>query len=242
MLHSFSPFLLAALGVTPPAAGTLTITCPPLAKLVCGESLDPEDLGVPTASGECDPSQPATFTFVDDVVENDCPAERIGHVIRRTWTATDSCGNTASCQQTIDLVREVWNFDVKAPSCPNPFNLGGGNGVVSMTIVGTAEHDVTEIDPSSIRIWTEHCAAGPASPLRYHYEDKATPFVPGPNCACTTQGADGILDLNVHFKKSDVQSALDLGSNAPGSYVRIYVTAALEDGCELIGLDCVRIQ
>ena len=249
MLHSFAPFFLATLGSSTaqpePAAstvGTLVIQCPALGKLTCGESIDPNDTGFPTASGECDPSQPATFTFSDSVLPHDCGAERFDSFIIRTWTATDSCGNTASCEQTIDLIREIWNFDIKAPSCPNPFNLGGANGVVSMTIVGTAQHDVTDIDPSTIEIWTEHCDEGPVTPLRYNYEDKATPFMPGRYCACTTQGSDGILDLNFHFRKTDVQNGLDLGAYPPFTYVKIYVSARLSNGCGILGQDCVRVQ
>lgn len=248
MLQAFAPLFLAALSSRsaqpePAAAtlGTLSITCPPLGKITCGESSDPENTGYPTSSGECDPSIPATFTYSDSIVPNDCPAERFDCFIIRTWTATDSCGNTASCEQTIDVLREIWNFDIKAPSCPNPFALGA-NGVISMTIVGTAQHDVADIDPSTMEIWTAHCDQGPVTPLRYNYEDKATPFIAGPNCDCTTHGSDGILDLNFHFRRSDVQSGLDLGSYASGTYVKIFVSARLDNGCGILGMDCVRVQ
>ena len=247
MFQSFAPLMFAALCSSavpepPPAAqGALTITCPPVAKVFCGDSTDPEFTGVPTTSGECDPSQPADLTFTDSVMPHDCNAERFDSIIIRTWTATDSCGNSVSCDQRIDVVRQIWDFDIKAPSCPNPFPLGAG-GLISMTIVGTADHDVTEIDPSSIEIWTEHCEEGPVTPIRFNYEDKATPFPGGTACDCHTLGADGHLDLNFHFRRSDVRNGLDLGSYPRGTFVKIFVSARLEDGCGILGMDCVRVQ
>jgi hypothetical protein len=248
MLQPFAPFLLAVLSSSPaqpqPAAanlGQLTITCPDLFKFTCGDDSDPGAAGTPTVTGECDPNIPATLTYVDSVVTEPCPANRFEAVITRTWTATDSCGNTASCEQTLDQIKQVWNLDIKSPSCPNPFLLGG-NGVISMTIVGTAQNDVTNIDPATIQIWTTNCAAGPVAPIRYNYEDKATPWPGGLPCGCHTLGADGILDLNFHLKRSDVQAGLGLGSYPPFTYVRIFFSAQTLDGCGVIGSDCVRVQ
>jgi len=141
----------------------------------------------------------------------------------------------------LDVLQEIWNFDIQAPSCPNPFN-SGSHELISMTLVGTAQHDVADIDPATIKIWSEHCAAGPVTPLRYNYDDKTTPVLPGPGCDFTSQAPDGILDLNVQFRKTDVQSGLGLGSCAPGTFVRVFVSAKLMNGCGIFGLDCVRVQ
>jgi len=244
LLHS--GFLLAIvsstlLGAERANLGSLTISCPATSKIGCNESLDPSVTGTPTTSGECDPAIPATLTYTDSVVVPPCEAQRFDANITRHWTATDSCGNTATCDQVIHVMKEIWKFDIKAQSCPNPFNLGA-HGAISMTIVGSAEHDVATIDPSSIQIWTEHCEGGPVAPIRYHYEDKATPWPGGEACGCHTLGADGFLDLDFHFRRADVESGLHLDTYPHFSYVRIFVTARTQDGCGILGTDCVRVQ
>lgn len=50
------------------------------------------------ASDNCDPAPVVTYS--DSQVAGACPQER---VITRTWTATDACGNTATCTQIITV-------------------------------------------------------------------------------------------------------------------------------------------
>jgi hypothetical protein len=68
------------------------LTCPPDIAFEC-EMGDP---GVATATDNCDPNPDVDYT--DDVVSESCP-----YIVERTWTATDSCGNTDSCVQTITV-------------------------------------------------------------------------------------------------------------------------------------------
>jgi hypothetical protein len=53
----------------------------------------------PQVRDACDPNP--TVTYTDDELPASCPAVR---VFRCTWTATDACGNSASCSQTITFV------------------------------------------------------------------------------------------------------------------------------------------
>jgi hypothetical protein len=53
----------------------------------------------PTVSDECDPNP--TVSFEDVTTPGDCPQ---AYSVTRTWTATDFCGNSASCSQTISVV------------------------------------------------------------------------------------------------------------------------------------------
>jgi hypothetical protein len=93
--------------------------------------------------------------------------------------------------------------DIKPTSCPNPLNTKS-NGVTPVAILGTADFDVTQIDPATVTL------AGVGPPLRWDWEDVATPFEPytgNTDCLdCNTVGLDGYLDLTLKF---DTQELLD---------------------------------
>ncbi len=74
------------------------ITCPSDVTIECDEPDDPSNTGEATATDNCDPDP--SITFDDVVTPGDCPQEK---TIARTWTATDACGNTGSCTQTITV-------------------------------------------------------------------------------------------------------------------------------------------
>jgi len=75
-----------------------TITCPPMKTVTCQQGTNPSVTGFPTVADNCDPA-PAV-TYHDDVDAGCCP---IVSVITRTWTVTDACGNSKSCNQTIKV-------------------------------------------------------------------------------------------------------------------------------------------
>ena len=59
-------------------------------------------MGQPTATDDCTPTTEIVLTFEDDNSGlTEC--DGIAGTIIRTWTATDLCGNTATCQQTINV-------------------------------------------------------------------------------------------------------------------------------------------
>jgi len=220
------------------AFAKLGIQCPGDYKVVCGDDISPTTAGTDVAFGGCGGALTVTHTDVDRPV---CGADRFQRDIQRVWTVTDPCGNTATCTQRIHVVRQVWSLDIKPTSCPNPINIGGGGGQVSVGILGTATQDVSRIDPTSVRIWREGCAAGPLAPNMVTFEDVGTPFS-GSGCGCHTLGADGFMDLRLRFDKQDMIDVLNL-SNVPNmTYTRLVVTARLNDGCEILATDCVRVQ
>lgn len=246
MFHAHHLPLLLLAGLFLPAApqpggGTppLTITCPDGYKIFCGQPFDPSVAGMATATGGCDPTP--TITFVDIVGPPICPADRFQYDIQRVWTATDSCGNSVSCNQKIHVLRQVWSLDIKPTSCPNPVNTGS-NGVVPMALLGGPGQDVTQIDPSSVQVWREFCADGPVAPRQTNFEDAGTPYSSSARCGCHTLGGDGFLDMTLKFRTGDLVQGLGL-ANAPNfSYVRLVVTARLFDGCEILATDCIRVQ
>jgi hypothetical protein len=89
---------ITVVDTTPPA-----ISCPANITIECDESTAPANTGTATATDNCDPSPAVTYADAQN-----------GRIITRTWTATDDCGNSAQCQQTITLE------DTTAPviSCP----------------------------------------------------------------------------------------------------------------------------
>ncbi len=71
-------------------------------------------VGRATATDNCDPAP--VVTWADSITPGACPQEL---VITRTWTATDHCGNSVSCVQTITVV------DTTPPTitCPAPVSV-----------------------------------------------------------------------------------------------------------------------
>ncbi len=90
---------------TPPV-----ITCADDAlHLECGDSTHPDATGHSTATDIC--STPVvTYHDGEDTDHSDCVETFI-----RTWTATDACGNTSTCEQTITLTdtqQPYWTSDL----------------------------------------------------------------------------------------------------------------------------------
>lgn len=75
-----------------------SILCPNSIQVQCDESTDPEFTGTPKAGDGCGSVE---LSYDDQLFEGKCPSE---YSIFRIWTATDSCGNTAQCSQSITVV------------------------------------------------------------------------------------------------------------------------------------------
>ncbi len=129
------------------------------------------------------------------------------------------------------------SVDIKPGSCPNPVNTNS-KGVVSVAIVGTEDFDVTTIDPTSVLL------AG-VYPLRWSYEDVATPYelFLGEDCYdCHELEGDGYTDIVFHFNKGEFVAAL--GEVSDGDCLVVTLTGNLfEDfgGSPIVGEDVVLI-
>ncbi|MCC7246036.1 MAG: T9SS type A sorting domain-containing protein, partial [Saprospiraceae bacterium] len=99
---------------------TVDVTSPTFTSCPAGSNLGCNPTGVPapgaaTATDGC--SSPAITSALDPIVVNGCQRSQT-----RVYTATDNCGNTASCTQVF-----TWTVDVTSPtftSCPAGSNLG----------------------------------------------------------------------------------------------------------------------
>lgn len=126
--------------------------------------------------------------------------------------------------------------DVKPMSCPNPLSVNK-KGLLPVAILGTEIFDVTQIDPASVRLEG-------VAPLRWAYEDVATPVEPylgkEDPYGCSEEGPDGYLDLTLKF---DNQELVDmLGGVQDGEVLVLQLTGSLMDnGRDIIGEDVVVI-
>jgi hypothetical protein len=84
------------------------ITCPSDRRFNCDQ---PIDFGQATASDSCDAQ--VAITFSDQTIPGGSPSE---YQVRRTWIATDDCGNSSTCLQTVTVM------DLTPPTITCPGN------------------------------------------------------------------------------------------------------------------------
>ena len=148
------------------------------------------------------------------------------------------------------------NLDIKPGSCPNALNvkpyqtqaLAADNtfaklisdvdrrpkAVISVAILGTADFDVSQIDPSTLLL-----EGVPI--LRWSLEDVGTPVGPdAEECECNDLDGDGYMDLTLKFDKEAIVNAL--GEVYDGDIIALTITGQLYDGTEIEGTDCVLIR
>ncbi|MCW3979206.1 MAG: hypothetical protein NWF12_05610 [Candidatus Bathyarchaeota archaeon] len=110
-------------------------------------------------------------------------------------------------EKVIEIPKIIIHVDIKPGSWPNPINKGS-RGKFAVAICGTDELDVTTIDPASVRIHAEGVEEG-VPPLRWAYEDAATPYTGDPGGGHELTG-DGYTDLVLHFDTQEVVDTLEL--------------------------------
>lgn len=123
-------------------------------------------------------------------------------------------------------------IDIKPQSCPNPFNTKN-KGVLPVAILGTENFDVTTVDPATVLLEG-------VAPLRDSFEDVSRPVDPEADpCECTTEGADGYMDMTLKFDHQEILMALEPVSDRE---VRVLtLTGMTYDGMTIEGKDCVVI-
>lgn len=107
----------------------------------------------------------------------------------------------------------------------NPLNLKS-KGVLPVAVCGADDFDVETIDPASILLTRDGLGVG-VSPLRWSYEDVATPYIGTPGGGHDL-GADGYLDLSLKFNTQEVISTLGLDAFGDGDVVTLILTGNLK--------------
>lgn len=127
-------------------------------------------------------------------------------------------------------VVRVVPIDIKPTSCPNPVNVKS-KGVLPVAVLGMEGFDVRDIDVGKVYLNDLH-------PIRFDYEDVATPFE-GELCDCHTEGPDGYMDLTLKF---DMQMlAEDLKFYEDGAEVELFLGIGTVNGIATQGSDCIRV-
>ena len=144
------------------------------------------------------------------------------------------------------IVQGTPGLDIRPGSCPNPLNRNS-NGILPVALVGTAGFDVAEVDLATVRLARVDGEGGEAAPNEgppgpsSTTADVATPFG-GDTCDCHDLGGDGIDDLSLKFRTSDLVDALDLNNSPFGDLVELVVTGELLDGTPFTSeIDCIRL-
>ena len=163
------------------------ITCPADMTLACTESTLPLLTGSATATDNCELTPVVFFSDVT-IGSGVCPQE---YTISRTWTATDACGNSSSCVQTLTIEDNVAPVITTCPSnifieCDEstlPGNTGMAAGtdncdaapLVSFSDV-TAASGICPQEYLITRMWTIEDACGNSSTcLQIIVVDDTTP-------------------------------------------------------------------
>ena len=164
---------------------------------------------------------------------------RSGEINRVVVTHTDDCCSQSylnSAQVTLNgtvIPQEVpASLDIKPGSCPNPLNPTS-NGVLPMALIGTMGFDIDDVDPTTLLL------EGTVMPVRMSYEDVSRPVDDG-ECACTTEGPDGLMDLTLKFRTQAVAAVL--GPVTPGDVKILTLTGHLVDGTPFVARDCMVIR
>ena len=167
---------------------------------------------------------------LDDTERYDLPAPIITNALKYEGASPSDMHYSVSEIQAFGTAVDV---DIKPTSCPNPLNVKS-KGVLPVAILGTADFDITTIDPATILLEG-------VAPLRWDWEDVATPFNGDKDDCydCTREGPDGVLDLTLKFDRQEIVAAL--GDVEDGDCMVLFLEGEQLDGTPIVGQDVVVI-
>ena len=139
-------------------------------------------------------------------------------------------------------------IDIKPRSCPNPINRTSP-GIVPIAILGTADFDVTSVDPTTVELVLDPETTDEeeiARPVRWSLQDVAAPYMPVDDAdlgayACATAGPDGFIDMLFMFETEDVAALMKSLPFKKGDVVTVTLRGYLFDTTAIVGADVMVI-
>ena len=122
-------------------------------------------------------------------------------------------------------------LDIKPGSDTNPYNVKA-KGKLPAVVAGSADVPANAIDPDSLNILG-------VAPVKITLEDIVTWSEDDLGKPISTDGADGIADLVLHFDRQALTEAM--GSVTGGEVVSLVLDGTLISGTSIEGLDAVTI-
>ncbi len=168
-------------------------------------------------------------------------------------------GNPGTGYFRIDSNATIAPIDIKFCSNPNSFNCKK-NGALPVTIFGTTDLDVSQIDIGTLKLCTDivgvDCTGAPVS---YSFADRGNPLTDLGAASCAidpltgeeldTLNPDGMVDLDVGFVAQEVVGLDVCASLSRGDVTgTLYLVGYLNDGTPIrsvaandVGIDQLRI-
>lgn len=226
------------------------INCPANLVIACDQPPAPPVTGVPVVTDACDPNPVVIFS--DAVIPGACPQNS---TVLRTWQATDACGNTAICSQTIIIVDNAppaitcpANVTVECGSPIDPAALGTATALDNCSLnltIGNTDGPVTGVWPRQFeRTWTvtDECGNLATCVQAITVEDTQAPVVEAAPAPLTILcGDNSVVDFwlanNGGATASDLCGTVtwtnDFSGTICGDSVTVTFTASDESGNEL---------
>lgn len=202
-------------------------------------SLDPDDDPISFTWSIISKPEESLAELDDAAIINPCfTADKVGDYVVQLIV---NDGELDSDPDTVVITAKesgVIEIDIKPGSCPNPISLKS-KGVLPVAILGTEDFHVEAIDLEAILLSREGIEEGIA-PIRYSYEDVATPFE-GELCGCHDRNGDGYMDLTLKFETQELIEQLELNEVA-GETISLTLSGNLKEedgGNPVAGEDCV---
>ncbi|MEO1262137.1 MAG: MopE-related protein [Bacteroidota bacterium] len=238
-----------------------SISCPADAVIECDESIDPANTGEATGSDNCDSD--VMISYNDVTTAGSCPDNS---VITRTWTATDNCGNSTPCDQTITIQ------DTTAPAivCNTPSititpdstgavslsqaeidDLGAGSndncGTVSFSLSQSIYTCADEGANTETLTATDECGNSSTCSITVNVD----PFLIVNSITVTDEtcdgAGDGMIEIDATAPGGQIGYSIDGGANfqfgdkfvdlTPGSYTVVVKVFGIPEICEKTSIE-----